>query len=291
MASIQMNRGTKAEIDNTPITDGLISFETDDNYIYLDNGGVREPFGGVKVVPNPQDEPTEILRNLQIADDVYKISGGHEIENQSGTTLTQRDSMQFTGAYSHDDSINEVTKIDIVREMTASQKDSLSNGDSEGFQWTTDENDDLPLTADWIDYDDNSTLKDKIDTIETEIDGIVYVRYATIEPTTNETWASLLGRMRDANSTLGGKLQFARISLLVDNQAGMLFQCNRVYSSAMVTIWTALRPTSTGFFAYIINTSATSAVFRKYEFTTSGMTITDMSENSASSVVVWRLDV
>ena len=65
MASIQINRGTKAEIDNTPVTDGLICFQTDDNFIYMDNGDTREAFGGVKVIPNPEEQPTEVLRNLQ----------------------------------------------------------------------------------------------------------------------------------------------------------------------------------------------------------------------------------
>ena len=146
-------------------------------------------------------------------------------------------------------------------------------------------------TASDIPYDANLTIKGKIDDTNTRIDNLTYVRHATIEPTTNETWASLLGRVRDANSTLGGKLQFAIFSLSIDNQAGMVFQCNRVYSSATVTIWTAMRPTSTGFILYIINTSGSSAVFRKYEFTTSGMTITDLSSNTANTVVVWKLDV
>ena len=127
--------------------------------------------------------------------------------------------------------------------------------------------------------------------IEDGIDGVEYVRHSTTEPTTNETWASLLGRVRDSFSSLGGKVQFVRLSLSIDNQAGMLFQCNRVYSSATVTIWTSIRPTSTGFILYVINTSGSSAVFRKYEFTTSGMTITDLSSNTANSVVAWRLDV
>lgn len=163
MSSIQINRGTKAEIDNTPVTDGLICFQTDDNFIYMDNGDTREAFGGVKVIPNPQEEPTEVLRNLQIADDVYKISGGHEIEDQSGTTLTQRDVMRFTGAYSHDDSTSEVTKIDIVREMTVAQKDTLTGDEVEGFQWTTDENNDLPLTTDWVAYRDGQSATEALD--------------------------------------------------------------------------------------------------------------------------------
>jgi hypothetical protein len=163
MSSIQINRGTKAEIDNTPVTDGLICFQTDDNFIYMDNGDTREAFGGVKVIPNPQEEPTEVLRNLQIADDVYKISGGHEIEDQSGTTLTQRDVMRFTGAYSHDDSTSEITKIDIVREMTVAQKDTLTGDEVEGFQWTTDENNDLPLTTDWVAYRDGQSATEALD--------------------------------------------------------------------------------------------------------------------------------
>lgn len=52
MASVQMNRGTTEEIEATQLTDGLISFDTDKNYMYMDyekNGTlVRETFGGLK---------------------------------------------------------------------------------------------------------------------------------------------------------------------------------------------------------------------------------------------------
>lgn len=52
MASVQMNRGTTEEIEATQLTDGLISFDTDKNYMYMDyekDGTlVRETFGGLK---------------------------------------------------------------------------------------------------------------------------------------------------------------------------------------------------------------------------------------------------
>ena len=67
--------------------------------------------------------------------------GGHEILDDSGTGLTQRDELQFVGTYSEDDSTNEITKVNIVREMTKAQYDLLSAAQKKGIIRTTDEPD------------------------------------------------------------------------------------------------------------------------------------------------------
>lgn len=66
-------------------------------------------------------------------------SGGHTILDNDGTALTQRDEMQFVGTYSEDDSTNEITKVNIVREMTKAEFDLLSDDEKKGVIVTTDE--------------------------------------------------------------------------------------------------------------------------------------------------------
>lgn len=186
MANIQMNRGTKAEIDNTPITDGLISFDTDNNYIYLDNEGSREFYGGIKVVPNPEEEPTEVLRNIQVGEDVYKISGGHEIQNDAGDTLTQRDVMQFEGVYAYDDDTegDEKTKISIVREFqSVAEIEALTGEAKKGFEVIEDTEEYIPYTGSDILFDNTDTsfegenvqevleeVDERIDDVSTPVD-------------------------------------------------------------------------------------------------------------------------
>jgi len=68
-------------------------------------------------------------------------SGGHTIENTSGTDLPQEDNLQFVGVYTRDDSGNDRTKVNIVREMTKAQMTALSSAEAEGFIHTTDEDD------------------------------------------------------------------------------------------------------------------------------------------------------
>lgn len=66
-------------------------------------------------------------------------SGGHTILDNDGTALTQRDEMQFVGTYSEDDSTNEITKVNIVREMTKAEFDLLSDDEKTGIINVTDE--------------------------------------------------------------------------------------------------------------------------------------------------------
>lgn len=67
--------------------------------------------------------------------------GGHVIENSSGTDMAQEDNLQFIGAYLEDDSTNDRTVVNVVREMTASEYDSLSSAEKEGIIHVTDEYD------------------------------------------------------------------------------------------------------------------------------------------------------
>lgn len=75
-------------------------------------------------------------------------SGGHTIENTSGTDLPQEDNLQFVGVYTRDDSVNNRTEVNIVRQMTKAAMQALSSAEKEGFIDTTDEDDDyIPISA------------------------------------------------------------------------------------------------------------------------------------------------
>lgn len=67
-------------------------------------------------------------------------SGGHTILDDDGTALSQEDNLQFVGVYSEDDSINDTTKVNIVREMTQAQYDLLSADEKKGIIRITDKN-------------------------------------------------------------------------------------------------------------------------------------------------------
>jgi len=86
-------------------------------------------------------------------------SGGHTIQNDSGTALPQESALQFVGVYSEDDSTNHKTKVNIVREMTKAQMDALSTDAKKGVIHTTDEPDN-PYEGDYIKivYDQYFTL-------------------------------------------------------------------------------------------------------------------------------------
>jgi len=68
-------------------------------------------------------------------------SGGHVIENTSGTDMEQRSDLQFVGVYTEDDSANDRTKVNVVRTMTKAQMDALSAAEKVGFIRTSDEAD------------------------------------------------------------------------------------------------------------------------------------------------------
>lgn len=66
-------------------------------------------------------------------------SGGHTILDDSGTSLSQEDDLQFKGAYAHDDSQNNKTVVEVVREMTRQQYEALSDAEKKGIIQINDE--------------------------------------------------------------------------------------------------------------------------------------------------------
>ena len=87
--------------------------------------------------------------------------GGHVIKNQAGTSMTQRSGLEFLDAQISDDSTNDVTKIEVFKEVTKSQLDNLGSN-TDGFYSTTDESED-EITASNLIYTGNKTVKTALD--------------------------------------------------------------------------------------------------------------------------------
>ena len=66
-------------------------------------------------------------------------SGGHTILNDAGTSLAQEDDLQFKGVYSHDDSTNGKTVVEVTRSMTLAEYSLLSADEKKGVIVITDE--------------------------------------------------------------------------------------------------------------------------------------------------------
>lgn len=66
-------------------------------------------------------------------------SGGHTILDDEGTSLTQRNDLQFKGAYSVDNSTDQITEVNVVREMTKAEFDLLTADEKVGIINVTDE--------------------------------------------------------------------------------------------------------------------------------------------------------
>lgn len=74
MASVIINRGNTEEINNTPIRDGRISFNTEENEIYLDDGMVRKTFTGVNNLKS--------LNDVEISNPTDKQVIGYDAQTQ-----------------------------------------------------------------------------------------------------------------------------------------------------------------------------------------------------------------
>lgn len=66
-------------------------------------------------------------------------SGGHVIVDEDGTSLSQRANLQFNGAYLEDNSVDDTTEVNVVREMTRAQFDQLTAAEKTGLINITDE--------------------------------------------------------------------------------------------------------------------------------------------------------
>ena len=76
-------------------------------------------------------------------------SSGHVIVDEDGTSLTQRANLQFNGAYLEDNSVDDTTEVNVVREMTRAQFNQLTADEKTGLINITDESlnaTEIPIT-------------------------------------------------------------------------------------------------------------------------------------------------
>ena len=100
-------------------------------------------------------------------------AGGHTIENPAGTDMTQRANLQFADAHLTDDSVNDRTEVENIKDITSAD---YANATEDGFYNVTDELDE-ELTAADIPYDSNDSIKEKID----ELSDVVLVASVTAD--------------------------------------------------------------------------------------------------------------
>jgi len=136
------------------------NFVSDASYVHTDNNYTTSDKNKVadlnQVEANPSGSATAgNLNKLQVGNDIYQIpsggsgSGGHTILNDAGTSLAQEDDLQFKGVYSHDDSTNGKTIVEVTRSMTLAEYNLLSADEKKGVIVITDETPD-PMATDVI---------------------------------------------------------------------------------------------------------------------------------------------
>lgn len=121
------------------------------------------------VEANPVEADTDELKKIGIEGTIYKIAGGHELVNSSGSTMTQRSKMEFLDTHLTDDSVNNTTKVEVVKEVTTAQ---FANETERGLYRITDKPDSV-INAEQVAYDSDNSVKDMIDSEkETLITGL-----------------------------------------------------------------------------------------------------------------------
>lgn len=91
----------------------------------LDDVNISSPTGGQALIYDSQND--------EWVNGTVSATGGHIIKNDSGTSLTQRDTLQFKGTYSEDDSTNSRTVVHVVRHVTdRAAYNALSNEEKKG---------------------------------------------------------------------------------------------------------------------------------------------------------------
>lgn len=151
MAYTSFMRGDNTKMTNTPYTDGLIFLNTEEQALYLDDNNERIPMGGAG-------------------------TGGHIIENNAGTDMTERANLQFGGVYVSDDETNDRTKVNVTRNMSKDDFDQLTTAEKLGVIVTSnDPNDYVPFSADMVEYDNTNSgmtatdVQDAIDELKTDM--------------------------------------------------------------------------------------------------------------------------
>lgn len=131
---------TVTQIQDTGTRIATITVDSVDTDLYAPNGG-----GGASAFEDLTDVDIDssTLANGQVP--VYNSTSekwengtissgsGHTILDDEGTSLTQRDDLQFKGAYSEDDSTSEKTVVNVARTMTLAEFEQLTDAEKAGF--------------------------------------------------------------------------------------------------------------------------------------------------------------
>lgn len=92
MATVSFKRGDNAAMNNTPISDGLLYFNTEDNKIYMDNGSTRKQYGG----------DTDLISDATQAsdDNAFSSNGALDLFTQKTTVVdTKATALAVTSNY------------------------------------------------------------------------------------------------------------------------------------------------------------------------------------------------
>ena len=175
--SVELTWAEYQALPSTKETDGITYYITDrDPSESISIGAENVTYGNTTV-----DE---------VLDDILDGGGGHTIENDAGTDMTQRDNLQFSGAYVTDDSTNDRTKVDVVRSMTKAQYDALSAAEKVGIINVTDDN--TVLDAEMVSYN-NGTVDGALD----DINNPTFTEASTrANIASGESFSTILGKIK-----------------------------------------------------------------------------------------------
>ena len=124
--------------------------------------------------------------------------------------------------------------------------------------------------------------------IEDGIAGITNGTILTLEPTTNETYASLFARFRTASNCLtDGNYNFYTLRFRpagASSSSNLLFVPTR-YAGNSVVEYTSCRVTDTAIVFYNLSITSSNVILRQILIDSNGATVTDASNNTAQSGV------
>lgn len=140
-------------------------------------------------------------------------SGGHTILDDGGTSLAQEDNLQFVGVYSEDDSVNEKTVVNVVREMTEAQYNNLSADEKKGIIRITDKN--YVCDASEVKFGSGNVEAEVEKKVDWESNGVlgaknlnIYPYYETTEVKANVTFTDVGDGTITATGTASGSAIF-----------------------------------------------------------------------------------
>lgn len=155
---------TQAEYDALPE-------EQKQNGCYIITDGESEPFTAENVSYDNTDSglvATDVQAAIdELAEGGGGGGGGHTIVNDSGTSMTQRSDLQFNGVYTSDNSTDNTTEVNIIREMTEAQYSQLTDAEKKGIIVTDASTPSvIGLTGDMVMYDATNTVNDILDMVD-----------------------------------------------------------------------------------------------------------------------------